>query len=526
MERKFASKLSKKPAAEARRQASTQLKENIQSAKLKRIDPVDFDAYVKQNYEALRKNACSEQLILLPEDDLYDEYQAESSRSDSVAESVGSVMHSLPAASTTGSSLFVTDCLQTYNQRGYEIKCKQEAYSGTFKQLPGYESRIAHLKQMHLVDKCYEIDLNLDDSSAEKDLPNGKSNSLMATIDKQGWLSYKSTNNGANDTKVPFKRRYVRLRQVHQSSGDSGRKTGRSSASYVLECFKEAPGSKQRSDATPKMQLFFYLNQVKIKKCSEVSALAFELVEHVKLPTTGNQTSNSLPFSINTSLLTKQNNNINSSVDTISHLFIAESQKHLEEWYSVLETIIHHSASSKLNTYNQYQQKNDSSSVFSSPSTMSSSALKIGDINSTSTSNHQLSTSSVSPTSNSFASLQKNSSAAIANPDCFNSDSLNASNDQNDSNESVAVNATHVSDGRMAAHHQPTSSYSSMQCFLDSFNLSKYLNESEEDLVVDSQIIENGDATTHLPETEQTVDVNVFDLSSSNNEVSALYRDL
>ena len=140
MERKFASKLSQlKPAAEARKQAQSQLKETIQMNKYRPIDPVDDDQYVEANQPSLRKDAYYPQLVAMPTDDIY----AEQNSLDEPASETG--------------SLFVSDCLNTYRNRRYEVKYRYHAFGGNFRQLPMNSQTF---NGDHSAELYYEVDFD------------------------------------------------------------------------------------------------------------------------------------------------------------------------------------------------------------------------------------------------------------------------------------------------------------------------------------------------------------------------------
>lgn len=154
MERKFASKLSQlKPAAEARKQASSQLKENILSVswespnffflqnftyfpltkhKLKFIDPIDYDSYIDENLAHIRKDNCSRQLILLPDDDIIYEQELPDEKPNQLSTS------KLPP----NLSLLVSDCLRAYLKRVYRVEFKYAAYGQNYYDLPGYRESV------------------------------------------------------------------------------------------------------------------------------------------------------------------------------------------------------------------------------------------------------------------------------------------------------------------------------------------------------------------------------------------------
>jgi hypothetical protein len=104
------------------------------------VEPIDYDAYVEQNYANLRKDQCSKQLILLSSDDIYEEeYEVG-------GDAVNTTTNGDPVSSSllqpSSNNLFVSDCLQTYSRRNYDIKYKYHAFGGSYKQLPMYNEYI------------------------------------------------------------------------------------------------------------------------------------------------------------------------------------------------------------------------------------------------------------------------------------------------------------------------------------------------------------------------------------------------
>lgn len=84
---------------------------------------------MQQNYDQLRKDACSKQLILLPNDDVIVDY----------GESETNVQETQKIDSTLKNNLFVSDCLQTYANKKYLVKYKYHNYGGGYRQLSSYQ---------------------------------------------------------------------------------------------------------------------------------------------------------------------------------------------------------------------------------------------------------------------------------------------------------------------------------------------------------------------------------------------------
>lgn len=117
------------------------------------MEPVDYDAYIEQNYANLRKDQCSRQLILLPTDDIYaDDYEIDLNQPSSPTNSPDSTLaqSSESKSKNACNNMFVTDCLQTYLNRKFEVKYKYHMFGGSYRQLPMYkENSILFLENLN-----------------------------------------------------------------------------------------------------------------------------------------------------------------------------------------------------------------------------------------------------------------------------------------------------------------------------------------------------------------------------------------
>jgi hypothetical protein len=329
---------------------------------------------------------------------------------------------------------------------------------------------------------------------------------MSQKLEKHGWLNYKLVSSSSTDTskdKNTYKRRYFHLRAC--TSPDSSRSNSvdnRASAQaqnatkqtanyptnrivYMLECFKEVPG--MRKNENPKHQVFFDHTEVQLKNTSNRngSILSFEIIEHKS-----------------------------DATSEATHLFTVDSQKQFEEWFSILETVVFCNS----NKFGRGVQKSTPLSLLSSPSTASSSH--------NTTSSMASPVSELSSTSNfSALSLAKegNFMVSIAKSEDLNSNSLNESVE---SHENVPV----LAKAPVYRVTKPLQSNSSEK-FLNTFDLNKvnsfeqktqilnlifkimfifkYLNENEEDLLVDKT--ENSKAASDALY-NQIQQVNTFDL--------------
>ena len=512
MERKFASKLSQRPAAEARKLASTQLKESINMAKLKPIDPIDYDNYIEQNLANLRKDPCSKQLILLPNDDIYaDDYDCdelldtsnlnnnnnnnnEEQNTNNCLDQVDNKLYKNDKVQTSfqfnhNLNLFVNDCLQTYFNKNYEIKYKYHQYGGNYRQLPDYSHDNLHLNN----DLKYEVDLNedalsnhLNNRNYYDNYNNIGLNVINDGLEKNGWLSYKQVAfNSTNEMKEKnFKRRYFHLRYAatplpSRESSAEVKTNGNNSNSnkecltraktkslvykqktqqhiYIMECFKEVPGLKKNEN--PKHQILFDHNvKMTIRNISnnKNNSFMFEITESFV-----NKTS-TLPQNM------KLTNGAGNVIQT--HIFMADNQKTFDDWYSVIEKVILTQESIRSRFQNQQQQTNSLINLkeekllavehlSSTLSTSTSSATS-----SKSAASSPDSTSSPSSTSSSKSSTNLSKyTASIAKQEDIQSSSLNESVE---SSESLSANRLTIDQFKISNDLNKK--------FVDSFDLNK-----------------------------------------------------
>lgn len=96
--------------------------------------------YIEQNYGNLRKDQCSKQLILLPNDDIYAENGSKNELITNESNDVDeTICENNKFKTFLSNNLFVTDCLETYLNKKYQIKYKYHDYSGSYRQLPNYQ---------------------------------------------------------------------------------------------------------------------------------------------------------------------------------------------------------------------------------------------------------------------------------------------------------------------------------------------------------------------------------------------------
>nr|XP_028584093.1 dedicator of cytokinesis protein 9 isoform X24 [Podarcis muralis]XP_028584094.1 dedicator of cytokinesis protein 9 isoform X24 [Podarcis muralis] len=174
-------------------------------------------------------------------------------------------------------SLFVKECIKTYNSDWHVVNYKYEDYSGEFRQLPNKGTKLDKLP-VHV----YEVD-----EEADKDEDAASLGSQKGGITKQGWLYKGNMNSAISVTMRSFKRRFFHLLQL----GDG---------SYNLNFYKDEKISKE-----PKGSIFLD-SCMGVVQNNKVRRFAFELKMQ----------------------------------DKSSYLLAADSEVEMEEWITTLNKIL------------------------------------------------------------------------------------------------------------------------------------------------------------------------------------------
>ncbi|XP_069614100.1 dedicator of cytokinesis protein 9 isoform X11 [Ranitomeya imitator] len=237
-------------------------------AKPKLIEPIDYENVIVQKKTQILNDALRE-MLLFP----YDDFQIATLRRQGRY-----ICSTVPDnAEKEAQSLFVTECIKTYNSDWHVVTYKYEEYSGDFRQLPSKGTKPEKLP-VHV----YEVD-----EDADKDEDAASLGSQKGGITKQGWLYKGNMNSAISVTMRSFKRRFFHLIQL----GDG---------SYNLNFYKDEKISKE-----PKGSIFLD-SCMGVVQNNRVRRFAFELKMQ----------------------------------DKSSYLLAADSDAEMDEWISTLNKIL------------------------------------------------------------------------------------------------------------------------------------------------------------------------------------------
>uniref|UniRef100_A0A8B9QPS0 Dedicator of cytokinesis 9 n=1 Tax=Apteryx owenii TaxID=8824 RepID=A0A8B9QPS0_APTOW len=267
--RKFTRALSKPgTAAELRQSVSEVVRGSVLMAKPKLIEPIDYENVIVQRKTQILNDALRE-MLLFP----YDDFQTALFKRQSRY-----IRSTVPEnAEKEAQSLFVTECIKTYNSDWHVVNYRYEDYSADFRQLPNKGTKPEKLP-VHL----YEVD-----EDADKDEDAASLGSQKGGITKQGWLYKGNMNSAISVTMRSFKRRFFHLIQL----GDG---------SYNLNFYKDEKISKE-----PKGSIFLD-SCMGVVQNNKVRRFAFELKMQ----------------------------------DKSSYLLAADSELEMEEWINTLNKIL------------------------------------------------------------------------------------------------------------------------------------------------------------------------------------------
>ncbi|XP_019060143.1 dedicator of cytokinesis protein 9 isoform X11 [Fukomys damarensis] len=237
-------------------------------AKPKLIEPLDYENVIVQKKTQIL-NDCLREMLLFP----YDDFQTGILRRQDRY-----ICSTVPAnAEERAQSLFVTECIKTYNSDWHLVTYKYEDYSGEFRQIPNKAAKLDKLP-VHV----YEVDEEVD-----KDEDAASLGSQKGGITKHGWLYKGNMNSAISVTMRSFKRRFFHLIQL----GDG---------SYNLNFYKDEKISKE-----PKGSIFLD-SCMGVVQNNKVRRFAFELKMQ----------------------------------DKSTYLLAADSEVEMEEWITILNKIL------------------------------------------------------------------------------------------------------------------------------------------------------------------------------------------
>ncbi|KAM4700379.1 dedicator of cytokinesis protein 9 isoform 4-T4 [Discoglossus pictus] len=237
-------------------------------AKPKLIDPIDYENVIVQKKTQILNDALRE-MLLFP----YDDFQIATLKRQGRY-----ICSTVPEnAEKEAQSLFVTECIKTYNSDWHVVTYKYEDYSGDFRQLPSKGTKPEKLP-VHV----YEVD-----EDADKDEDAASLGSQKGGITKHGWLYKGNMNSAISVTMRSFKRRFFHLIQL----GDG---------SFNLNFYKDEKISKE-----PKGSIFLD-SCMGVVQNNRVRRFAFELKMQ----------------------------------DKSSYLLAADSEVEMDDWISTLNKIL------------------------------------------------------------------------------------------------------------------------------------------------------------------------------------------
>uniref|UniRef100_A0AAY4CTK6 Dedicator of cytokinesis protein 9 n=1 Tax=Denticeps clupeoides TaxID=299321 RepID=A0AAY4CTK6_9TELE len=268
---KFTRGLSKPGTAAELRQSVSEVVRTSVLVKPKVIEPLDYENILVQRKTQILSDVLRDML----------QFPLEDFQISTLKRQIRTIYPSVPEnAEREAHSLFVQECIKTYNSDWHVVNYKYEDYSGDFRQLPNKVSRPEKLP-VHV----YEVDEDVD-----KDEDTASLGSHKGGITKHGWLYRGNMNSAISVTMRSFKRRYFHLTQL----GDG---------SYNLNFYKDEKISKE-----PKGTIFLD-SCMGVVQNNKVRRFAFELKMQ----------------------------------DKSTYLLAADSEGEMEDWISTLNKILHSS---------------------------------------------------------------------------------------------------------------------------------------------------------------------------------------
>uniref|UniRef100_A0A8C8SES2 Dedicator of cytokinesis 11 n=1 Tax=Pelusios castaneus TaxID=367368 RepID=A0A8C8SES2_9SAUR len=266
--RKFTKRLSKPgTAAELRQSVSEAVRSSQLLEKTKVVEPLDYENVVLQRKAQIYSDPLRD-LLMFPMEDV----------SVIIGRQQRTVQSTVPEdAQTKAQSLFVKECIKTYQSDWHVVNYKYEEYSGDFRMLPCKSFRPEKIPS-----HVFEIDEDF-----EKDEDTSSLCSQKGGVIRQGWLHKANVNSTITVTMKVFKRRYFYLTQLPDGS-------------YILNSYKDEKISKESKAC------IFLDACIDVVQCPKMRRNAFEL----------------------------------KMLDKYSHYLAAESEQEMEDWLVTLKKII------------------------------------------------------------------------------------------------------------------------------------------------------------------------------------------
>uniref|UniRef100_A0A8C8SCD6 Dedicator of cytokinesis 11 n=1 Tax=Pelusios castaneus TaxID=367368 RepID=A0A8C8SCD6_9SAUR len=267
--RKFTKRLSKPgTAAELRQSVSEAVRSSQLLEKTKVVEPLDYENVVLQRKAQIYSDPLRD-LLMFPMEDVSISVIGRQQRT---------VQSTVPEdAQTKAQSLFVKECIKTYQSDWHVVNYKYEEYSGDFRMLPCKSFRPEKIPS-----HVFEIDEDF-----EKDEDTSSLCSQKGGVIRQGWLHKANVNSTITVTMKVFKRRYFYLTQLPDGS-------------YILNSYKDEKISKESKAC------IFLDACIDVVQCPKMRRNAFEL----------------------------------KMLDKYSHYLAAESEQEMEDWLVTLKKII------------------------------------------------------------------------------------------------------------------------------------------------------------------------------------------
>uniref|UniRef100_A0A8D2LWR7 Dedicator of cytokinesis 9 n=1 Tax=Varanus komodoensis TaxID=61221 RepID=A0A8D2LWR7_VARKO len=274
--RKFTRALSKPgTAAELRQSVSEVVRGSVLVAKPKVIEPLDYENVIVQKKTQILNDALRE-MLLFPYDDFQTAILKRQNRY---------VCSTIPDnAEKEAQSLFVTECIKTYNSDWYVVNYKYEDYSGEFRQLP---KRFFHLLQ--LGDGSYNLNFYKDEKISKEPKGSIFLDSCMGVVQNNKVRRFafelkmqdKSSYLLAADSEVEMEEWITTLNKILQLNFEAAMQEKRNGDSHDGKCNSCKPDFLMKFLSSARRQQPFILllvsnSEIKFKSESRIKLFALD----------------------------------------------------------------------------------------------------------------------------------------------------------------------------------------------------------------------------------------------------------